>query len=231
MDLYSFKAVFFDVGGTLINPYPSVGDIYVKHARNFGFKGDVKDIDQQFGIEWKNTGGLESLGNQSGEAVEKKFWHDIVFDVFKPFGGVEDFETYFETIYEAFKSADNWKVFDDVLESGVLQKLKDRGITLGVLSNWDSRLTPILENVGLAQYFDFILASASVGSAKPDSKIFQEGLRLSGVQPNQVCHIGDEVKTDVTGARSLGIHPVLIDRKSRFPDEKVHKISSFCELV
>jgi putative hydrolase of the HAD superfamily len=231
MDLFSFKAVFFDVGGTLIRPYPSVGDIYVKHARDFGFKGSSDDIDHQFGIEWKNTGGLESLGNKSGEVVEKMFWHDIVFDVFKAYGGIEDFETYFETIYEAFKSADNWKVFDDVLESGILQKLKDKGIIIGVLSNWDSRLSSILVNVGLAQYFDFILASASVGSAKPNSKIFLEGLRLSGVQAKETCHIGDEVKTDVVGAQKNGIFPVLIDRKSRFQEESIYKISSFCELI
>ena len=231
MPLSSFKAVFFDVGGTLIRPYPSVGEIYVKYARNFGFIGDAKDIDRQFGIEWRKRGGLESLGNQSGEFIEKQFWHDIVFDVFKPFGGVKDFEAYFKTIYEAFKFANNWKVFDDVLESRILQKLKDRGVILGVLSNWDSRLVSILENIGLSQYFDFILASASIGSAKPDSKIFYEGLRLSGIEANQACHIGDEVETDILGAQNLGIQPILIDRKSRFREEKVYRVSSFCNLI
>jgi putative hydrolase of the HAD superfamily len=231
MPLSKFKAVFFDVGGTLIRVHPSVGDVYAKHARGFGFTGEAEDLNRRFKAQWKKMGGIESLGNQSGAEAEKKFWKDLVFEVFQPLGGLDRFDEYFELIFDAFREGSNWKIYEDVVESKIFEILKERDIVLGVISNWDSRLTSTLENLQLAGHFKFILPSAVVGSAKPDRKIFEEALRLSGVEPHEACHIGDEVKTDITGAKEIGIHPILLDRDNRFEDYTEHKVKSFLELV
>ena len=231
LPLNRYKAVFFDVGGTLLKPHPSVGHIYAEHARPFGFDGTAEELDLRFGRAWKKQGGMESLGKKSGQEVERKFWYDMVFEVFQETGGLRDFDQYFDRIYVAFMSEKNWKVFDDVLESGVLEKLRERGVILGVISNWDSRLKGILENTGLARYFDFILASTVVGSAKPDQIIFQTALKCSGVDPKDACHIGDEPKADVQGALNSGMDAILIDRHGRYPEETSKTISSFQELV
>ena len=174
-------------------------------------------------------GGIESLGNQTGAEAEKNFWRTLVYEVFQPLGGVERFDEYFDLIFEAFREKSNWRVYEDVIESNILETLKKRGVMMGIISNWDSRLNSTLENIGLAQYFDFILPSAVVGSAKPDKKIFEEALRICGVEPHEACHIGDEIRTDVAGAESVGIHPILLDRDNRF--EKEDKVTSFMELV
>ena len=229
MPLSPFKAVFFDVGGTLIRVYPSVGDVYARHARPFGYSGAVEVLNKGFGIQWKKMGAIESLRNQSGAEAERKFWSELVYEVFKPLGGLNRFEEYFDLIFEEFRDKSNWRVYEDVIESEILEKLRKRGVVLGVISNWDSRLISTLENIGLARYFDFILPSAVVGSAKPDKKIFEEALRRSGVVPHEACHIGDEMRTDVAGAEGVGIHPILLDLDNRF--DKVDKITSFIELV
>lgn len=232
MVLTKYKAVFFDVGGTLIQAHPSVGDIYAQHARAFGFYGSPEDLNRQFHHEWKKTGGMESLVIRSGLHDERRFWHKLVFDVFTPFGGLKDFDGYFAILYQAFISKESWRVFEDVVESGILEKLKRQGVVLGVVSNWDSRLSQILANIGLARYFDFILASTVVGSAKPDEKIFSEALRQSKAHAEETCHIGDEPHADFQGARNLGIKPILVDRTGRYRDVELHpKISSFLELV
>ena len=229
MPLSLFKAVFFDVGGTLIRVYPSVGDVYARHARPFGYSGSVEVLNKGFVAQWKKMGGIESLRDQSGAEAERKFWSELVYEVFKPLGGLNRFEEYFDLIFEEFRDKSNWRVYDDVIESEILEKLRKRGVVLGVISNWDSRLISTLENIGLARYFDFILPSAVVGSAKPDKKIFEEALRRSGVAPHEACHIGDEMRTDVAGAEGVGIHPILLDRENRF--DKADKITSFMELV
>ena len=231
MPLSKFKAVFFDVGGTMIRVHPSVGDVYATHARDFGFSGTPDELNEGFRSQWKKMGGIESLGNQSGPEVEEKFWKDLVFEVFQPLGGLKRFDEYFELIFEVFRDGSNWKIHEDVIESRIFEKLKARGIILGVISNWDSRLTSTLENLKLADHFKFILPSAVVGSAKPDNKIFEEALRLSGVKPHEACHIGDEVKTDIAGARNAGIHGILLDRDNRFDDSIQPKVKSFLELV
>jgi len=230
MPLSSFKAVFFDVGGTLIRVHPSVGDVYARHARDFGFSGTPDELNKGFRSQWKKMGGIESLGDKSGAEAEEKFWKELVFEVFQPFGGLDRFDEYFKLIFAVFRDGSHWKIYEDVIESQIFEKLKQRGIVLGVISNWDSRLTSTLENLGLAEHFKFILPSAVVGSAKPDKKIFAEALRLSGVEPHEACHIGDEVRTDIEGARNAGIHGILLDRDNRF-SEVSQKVRSFLELV
>ena len=229
--LSKYKAVFFDVGGTLLRVEPSVGEVYAVYARPFGFKGSGKELNRLFHKEWINSGGIESLGEKSGEQAERDFWKSLVFQVFEHSGGLENFEHYFEIIYEAFARKDHWHVFDDVIDSGILEKLKNSSITLGVVSNWDSRLHTILKGTGLAEYFDFILASAEVGSAKPDKKIFIEAIRRSGVKPAEVCHIGDDLRADIRGANSVGIEAILIDRNSKHKKNSLATISSFQELL
>ena len=229
--LSKYKAVLFDVSGTLLRVEPSVGEVYATYARPFGFKGSGKELNRLFHKEWINSGGIESLGEKSGEQAERDFWKSLVFQVFEHSGGLENFEHYFEIIYEAFARKDHWHVFDDVIDSGILEKLKNSSITLGVVSNWDSRLHTILKGTGLAEYFDFILASAEVGSAKPDKKIFIEAIRRSGVKPAEVCHIGDDLRADIRGANSVGIEAILIDRNRKHKKNSLATISSFQELL
>jgi len=229
--LTKYKAVFFDVGGTLLKVHPSVGEVYAGLARRHGFSGDAGEVDDEFRRQWKSMGGIESLGRQSGMTVEKQFWRDLVFRVFEHFGGLSDFENYFERIYDVFRTKDCWRVYEDVLESSILEKLKRRGVVLGVISNWDSRLQDTLDANGLARYFDFILASTVVGAAKPDQKIFAEALRRSGVHSEDACHIGDEPLTDIKGARLAGVDAILIDRTGRHVEFSGPKVRSFLEMV
>ena len=228
--LSKYKAVFFDVGGTLLRVEPSVGDVYANYARRFGFKGSAKELNQLFQKEWINLGGIESLGNRSGIEAERNFWKGLVYQVFEHYGGLENFEDYFEVIYEAFARKDHWHIFDDVISSGILNKLKKRGVTLGVVSNWDSRLHTILKSTGLAQHFDFILASAEVGSAKPDKKIFIEAIRKSGVDSTEACHVGDDLRADIQGANSVGIEAILVDRNQKHKKNGLTTVNSFQEL-
>ena len=173
--------------------------------------------------------------NRSAVKAELKskgsFGRDLVFEVFQHFGGLRDFETFFERVYEAFRSEDHWRVYEDVVDSGILQTLKHRGVVLGVISNWDSRLPDTLEAMGLARHFDFILASTVVGAAKPDQKIFEEALERSGVKSAQACHIGDEPVADIKGAGQAGVDAILIDRTGRHQDFASPKIKSFFELL
>jgi putative hydrolase of the HAD superfamily len=229
--LSKYKAVFFDAGGTLLKVHPSVGHIYALHARAHGFEGTDEALDLEFRTQWKKMGGIESLGHMSGEVAERKFWKDLVHGVFSKHGGLQNFDQYFDRIFDEFRKKENWRIFDDLIESDILGKLKSRGVVLGVISNWDSRLPDTLESIGLAKYFDFILCSAVVGSAKPDEKIFKLALEKSGVSADKACHIGDEIRTDCEGANKVGIDGILIDRNDHFDLSAFPKVKSLAELV
>jgi len=231
MPLSGYRAVFFDVGGTLLKVHPSVGEVYAREARAVGYTGSAGALDAGFRAQWKAMGGIESLDGQSGEAVERRFWKNLVEKVFEPLGGLEDFDEYFDRVYNRFLRKESWRVFEDVEVSRIFERLRARGVVLGVISNWDSRLPGTLENLGLARHFDFILASTVVGAAKPNAKIFERALSLSGVMPREACHIGDEPATDIAGARSAGIDAILVDRENRYPAGGGRRVRSFIELV
>ncbi|MGH3085862.1 MAG: HAD family hydrolase [Rubrobacteraceae bacterium] len=94
----------------------------------------------------------------------------------------------------------------------VLKELKDLGVPLYVVSNWDVLLEEVLDDLGWLGYFDGVIASAVVGSEKPDGFIFEEALRVSEVEPNRAVHVGNDVVADIKGAAGSGIDTVLIDR-------------------
>jgi putative hydrolase of the HAD superfamily len=97
----------------------------------------------------------------------------------------------------------------------VMEELVEMGLPLYVVSNWDVALEGVLDDLGWIRYFDGIVASAKVGSEKPDRTIFEEALRRASLaeRRDRVVHVGNDPVSDVEGAVSSGIDAVLIDRE------------------
>jgi putative hydrolase of the HAD superfamily len=97
----------------------------------------------------------------------------------------------------------------------VMEELVGMGLPLYVVSNWDVALEGVLEDLGWTGYFGGIVASAKVGSEKPDGEIFEEALRVAGFaeRRDRVVHVGNDPISDIRGAASCGIAAVLIDRE------------------
>jgi putative hydrolase of the HAD superfamily len=123
------------------------------------------------------------------------------------------FEAWFEALWRRFGEADAWRLYDDV--ESALGGLRARGLRLGVVSNWDTRLRGIAEGLGLARLVDFVVISAEAGVRKPDRRIFEAALARAGVAPEEALHVGDLPEEDAEGARRAGIRPVLIERRKR----------------
>lgn len=85
-----------------------------------------------------------------------------------------------------------------------LEGLRDRGIALAMVSNWDCALAGHIERLGLAHLFTAIVASAVVGAEKPDPRIFRVALDALGTEPGRTLHIGDE-RSDSDGAAAAGL--------------------------
>jgi putative hydrolase of the HAD superfamily len=110
----------------------------------------------------------------------------------------------------ALLGALRFRAFPEV--PGVLDALRAAGHPLVVVSNWDVSLHEVLADTGLADRVDGVVTSAGLGVAKPDGRLFEEGLRLARVPPGRALHVGDSVEHDVRGALAVGIAPVLVDR-------------------
>src|SRR5205085_3049946 len=53
-----WKAVFLDAGGTLIDPDPSVGEIYARTAERHGARLETRQINANYQLAWKQRRGL-----------------------------------------------------------------------------------------------------------------------------------------------------------------------------
>ncbi len=113
----------------------------------------------------------------------------------------------------------------------LLATLRARGYPLGVISNWSADLPEYLEQLDLVKYFDCVIASESVGSAKPHREIFLRGLTSLDCRPEHAVHVGDDYWADVVGSREIGIHPVLIDRDREDVHADCPTISHLWELA
>jgi putative hydrolase of the HAD superfamily len=93
-----------------------------------------------------------------------------------------------------------------------LSGLRERGLKLVAVSNWDCSLQRVLERCGLNGMLDGTVTSAETGSRKPDPGIFGAALELARCEPAEALHVGDTAEEDVVGAKAAGIRPLLIDR-------------------
>jgi FMN phosphatase YigB (HAD superfamily) len=98
-----------------------------------------------------------------------------------------------------------------------LERLQRKGITLAVVSNSDGTCARSLEEAGLRRYLRFVIDSAEVGVEKPDPRIFEIALARCGADPRRTLHIGDIYHADVAGARSAGLHALLLDPYDDWP--------------
>ena len=134
-----------------------------------------------------------------------------------------------EVVFGALMDALRFHAYED--SAPTLRALRARGIRLVVVSNWDWSLHERLLQTGLAELVDGAIASAEIGSAKPDGAIFAAALRMAGTTPAATWHVGDTPEADVEGARAAGIHPILIAREPRAAPGGADTVRSLAELI
>jgi len=209
------KAIFFDVAGTLIVPRERIGQSYARLAQDYGLVADDKDVGAAFRRAFNAAPRLAfGPGHDARELrrLEREWWRRVVADTFAEFGTLRDFEGYFVALFDFLADPANWKA--DPEAAPLLARLKERGHTLGVISNFDYRVYRILNGMGLGDYFDSITISSEAGWAKPAPEIFNIALGRHAVAPGEALHVGDSEHMDLAGAMAAGIAAVLIDRRA-----------------
>jgi len=218
-----FRAVLFDAAETLFTTRGSVGEIYGTVARRYGSQHTPEAIQAAFLRNFRGAGPI-SIEDQ------KRWWKDVVFRVFNEVGMIQNFDQFFDEVYEKFRDSQGWILFPETHD--VLNQLKDRGLKLGVISNFDSRIYSVLDSLGIRQFFDTITLSSETGYCKPDPEIFAAAVRSLGLPASQVLLVGDSPHDDVEAGLRAGLSAVLIDRNGRH-DAKDHleRISSLEDVV
>ena len=227
------RAVFLDIGDTVMRPNPSWEHVYALAFEEFGVAVEVQELYRALREAYRHGGwGLEA-GFEPTEETSFRRTVEIDAAAIEALGLAPMPDAFYRRLAELFMVTSHWHVFPDAHRT--LEALKERGLTVGAVSNWVWNLPELLHSLEIVSHFDFIAASARIGYEKPHRRIFEWALEQAGTDPETVIHVGDHIGADVEGARAVGISPVLIDRSDRIgPDEVpegVPLIRSLDELI
>jgi putative hydrolase of the HAD superfamily len=118
-------------------------------------------------------------------------------------------DAWFDSYFESYRGA--WELFDDAMPC--LDRLADAGVRVGVVTNGEADYQRVkLERTGLGDRFEHVIASGTVGVAKPAPGIFEHACALFGVAPRDALYVGDRLLTDAVGAASAGLTGVWLNR-------------------
>jgi putative hydrolase of the HAD superfamily len=120
-----------------------------------------------------------------------------------------------------------WRLFDDV--EPALAVLRD--YRCGVISNGSiTQQRRKLEQTGIATYFELVLVSEEIGSAKPASEIFLAACQRVPINPDRCVYVGDRFDHDVLASRAVGMQAYWICRRHTPQPRTDEVIRSLAEL-
>jgi len=228
------RVVFFDAAETLFHVNGSVADIYLRHAVSFGYQPKPNAmglITEAFRRAFHDAPPPVFAATEPAQLKqsERLWWFDVVHNVFYRVGMFERFDEFFEHVYEVFADPASWRLYPEVPHT--LRTLRNRGLELGIVSNFDSRLFNVIKGLEIAELFDTVTISSLAHAAKPSPKIFELALEQHAVDPGEAMHVGDSLRDDVEGATNAGLTAVLIARQGKPTPSDVPTICSLDELV
>lgn len=151
-------------------------------------------------------------------------------------------QPYKETAKKYGLKTAKWPVHLEKLYPGVSEVLSRLGkkYRLGIIANQIPGTRERLCKYGICQYFDVVAASGDLGTAKPESAIFEWALREAGCKPEEAVMVGDRLDNDIEPAGKLGVHTVWVrqgscaegnpERIALPPDHIITKIEEICDI-
>jgi putative hydrolase of the HAD superfamily len=214
------KAIIYDIGGTLLYPKPPIEALctYAEEASGlripheaFGaalpyLRHFMDERDQPAGTLWGDDDRIRDA------------WAEYYAHAMEAIGIEAPRARLLEVgrvMSDWYTHPDRWAMFEDV--PPVLEEAARRGLVQGVISDWGTDLVNILHGLELSPHMAFVVASATVGYAKPNPEIFAAALARAGVAPHEALYVGDTYVLDVLGARGAGMPAALIDRDGVSP--------------
>ncbi len=198
-------ALFLDAHQTLFHESPPRAQVYAEVAAHRGITVDpaciaagmrhaFATLPQRLDGHWRYT----------------RPWFTRFIDlVFEQAGAVAT-PALHRDLLERFATSTTFALYPDVLP--LLEAARPRVALLGVISNWAPTLPELLAELGIARFFDVVLASAREELEKPDRALFELALERGGVAAHDALHVGDHPVNDYLGARAAGLEARLLRR-------------------
>jgi putative hydrolase of the HAD superfamily len=214
--LISYKAIFFDVGDTLMT-IPAAREVMYQFLANKSFYRDQEHIGRLFDDAFRlyyHEKNDEDFAVCTPES-DRAFWMKVYAFILDHLGAAEqaseeELHKWSHELYDVFTSPEHYTLFEDVHD--VMSELKQRGYRLGIISNFATTLKQILNEKGILHFFDPVIVSTEVRLEKPNPQIFTLALEQAGLKAEDVLYIGDHNKNDIWAPNQIGMDAVKIKR-------------------
>lgn len=217
----NIETIYFDLDGTLRHNHPSFTEALSVFILQLGFPDKVANSRQAH--RW-----LHYYWAQSPELVEDRerfqededtFWVNhsnryLLASGCQP----EEADRFAAQLTECMRDSYTPKdlLADETPE--LLDKLKQGGYRMAVISNRRNPFDEQLEALGIQSYFEYSLAAGTIDTWKPDPSIFRHAMHKMSVKPENSIYVGDNYFADIIGAQKAGMHAVLVDPDKLFPE-------------
>lgn len=237
------KGIIFDLGSTLI-------EFESKSWDELALEGQKRAYDCLIDTDHRLPD-FEAF-NDRLEAI-KNDYRVVAMETLKEWRSAEAFERLIRELgleNAAEQSRICMDAFYNVVREGIvmckgapatLKEVKRRKLKTGLISNtiFPGPAHEVdLDNFGLTPYIDFRLYSSDFGYRKPHPGIYEEGLRLIGLDADETMFVGDRYVEDVEGPMAAGMSAALIYHEGReYPDPMpggfavIHEISELLDIL
>jgi HAD superfamily hydrolase (TIGR01549 family) len=212
------RAVFFDLGGTLIDERDYLG--WSELARRFYLDLDPDELTHAFEEVEAETDTEPAVGAE-------EFWQRTLA---RASGRDVSRTTAEKFVAELRRSEVRVRVFSDVRRC--LDELKEEGRSLGVISNSSSEagVRRLLDRGGILPYFSTVTSSGTEGVAKPSPAIFARAVERAKVPPGEAFYVGNLAFTDALAARRAGLQSVWLHRRGTAFNVDPPEVTSLLEV-
>ena len=226
-----FKAVFFDMYGTLAGFKPSRYEVQSQACADFDIEVTPEGIVEGYAAAdaYMNEQNATDPVRLRDEEGKDRVFAEYERLVLKGSGVNVTLEMARDIWRQLRQIPYGLTPFEDVVPA--LALLRSKGISTGMISNIDRDGDELADHLGIAEHIDFTVTSGEVNAEKPHPAIFQAALTKAGAQPEEAVHVGDQPTSDVEGAMGAGIEAVLLDRDGNHPEfDRCPRIEGLADL-
>jgi putative hydrolase of the HAD superfamily len=224
------RAILFDLDGTLRFSRPSGLEAFLQFSAELGL---TLCTEAQRNVErWTHAYWAGKHSDYAKALPDPEvFWLNYTRSMLTA-AGVEDAAlVYTPAIVRAFNERYHSEPYIPAEAHTVLHVLREKGYTLGLVSNREGDLAPLAIELGLGDYFHFTLSGGQANSWKPDARIFLLACEMAHAAPDECLYVGDNYYADVLGAQVAGLIPVLLDSRRAFPEAECARIACLSDLL
>lgn len=223
------KCIFFDLDHTLwdyeSNSRETLQELFTIHSLQEKGVADFDDFNKEFRRVNAALWELYDHGKIGSEVIREERFKQIL-EAFQAYDKKLSDELSHEYLYTCPKKSN---LMPYAFET--LQYLSSR-YRLSIITNGFEEIQNTKLNSGnLHQFFDHIVTSQKAGHKKPAAEIFEYTLNRNGIAPHEAVMIGDNLITDIGGARKAAIQHVFYNpEKLSHQEDEIVEIESLLEL-